>query len=559
MTLRLGPDLKVPDDAVTGAIALLAVKGAGKSNAARVMAEEMHRAGFPWVAIDPKGDWWGIRADGDGGKGLPVPILGGLRGDLPLEPQSGAFVADLIADQNLTAVLDVSEFSKREQARFLTDFGERLFRRHGRDRQPRHLFLEEADEYLPQRVYASMAPCVGMWSRIVKQGRQRGLGITLISQRSAVVNKDALTQTEALIALRTTSPQDRKAIGAWIDYHAVSGEVLATLPSLADGEAWVCSPHWLGVVERSQFRRSRTFDSGSTPAVSGERRPVAHMSDLDLDALREQMAETVERAEADDPKALRKRLAEAERKLAALDARPVETTVERVEVPTLSVDDVDLLRTVLAEAEALQRGIAASIDAAVRPLCEAVARAEAPASIQKPARAPQPAPIPDRPTAPRRDPTSELPKAQRAILGVLATHHPNPVGQVNVAVLTGYSHKSGNFSNALSALRTAGLIERGNPIGITLAGLDAVGDNYERTPTDPAALISWWRGKLGKAAGAILQAVFDAGQLSVAEIAERTGYSQVSGNFSNALSRLRSLGLVTGYGGAPIEIGEMFQ
>jgi hypothetical protein len=38
------------------------------------------------VIVDPKGDWWGIRSSADGkAPGLPVVILGGERGDVPLE------------------------------------------------------------------------------------------------------------------------------------------------------------------------------------------------------------------------------------------------------------------------------------------------------------------------------------------------------------------------------------------------------------------------------------------------------------------------------------------
>ena len=96
--LDVSPDLQLPDSMVTGSIALLAVKGAGKSNAAVVLAEPMHRAGLPWVAIDPKGDWWGIRSSRDGkGPGLPVSVFGGLHGDLPLAPEAGVLIADRVA------------------------------------------------------------------------------------------------------------------------------------------------------------------------------------------------------------------------------------------------------------------------------------------------------------------------------------------------------------------------------------------------------------------------------------------------------------------------------
>lgn len=88
--LRVGDGLTLPRDVVTQSIALLAIRRAGKSNAAAVIAEEIHGAGLPWVAIDPKGDWWGPRSSKDGtGPGLSVPIFGGLHGDMPLIPRGG--------------------------------------------------------------------------------------------------------------------------------------------------------------------------------------------------------------------------------------------------------------------------------------------------------------------------------------------------------------------------------------------------------------------------------------------------------------------------------------
>jgi hypothetical protein len=116
------------------------------------MAEEMYDAGLPWVAIDPKGDWWGVRAAGDGRHpGLSVLVFGGLHGDVPLEPTAGRLVADLVVEQRLTCVLDVSEMTKADQRRFLTDFADRLYRR---NTEPLHVFCEEADEYIPQRSWA---------------------------------------------------------------------------------------------------------------------------------------------------------------------------------------------------------------------------------------------------------------------------------------------------------------------------------------------------------------------------------------------------------------------
>jgi len=205
-------DLVLPDDAVTQTFAILGKRGSGKSSAAKVMAEEMHAAGHQWVAVDPKGDWHGLRSSVDGKQpGLPIPVFGGLHGDLDLSPTAGAVMAELIVTQGISCVLDVSGFdTKADQIRFLTDLGQGLYNHARRQLSPIHLFLEEADEFLPQMVDKDMGRCVGVWTRIIKLGRSFGLGATLITQRSASVNKGALTQVDTLVAMRTTAPTDRK-------------------------------------------------------------------------------------------------------------------------------------------------------------------------------------------------------------------------------------------------------------------------------------------------------------------------------------------------------------
>jgi DNA helicase HerA-like ATPase len=223
--LHLSPDLVLPLEAATRRLAILAMSGAGKSNVAVVMAEQMFAAGIPWVAIDPKGDWWGVRSSKDGkGPGLPIPIFGGLHGDVPLEPTSGKLIGEMIVEQRLTCVLDISEFEDRQkQWGFLIDLGETLLRK---NRQVLHLFLEEADEYLPQRTSekGNLPKCLGVWQRVVKRGRFRGIGSTQITQRNASLNKDTLYMAEALIALRASGKADRDAVKGWVEHHSSSAE-----------------------------------------------------------------------------------------------------------------------------------------------------------------------------------------------------------------------------------------------------------------------------------------------------------------------------------------------
>ena len=55
--LKISDSLRLPIEAVTQTFGLLAVRGAGKSNTAAVMAEAMFAAKLPFVVVDPVGCW----------------------------------------------------------------------------------------------------------------------------------------------------------------------------------------------------------------------------------------------------------------------------------------------------------------------------------------------------------------------------------------------------------------------------------------------------------------------------------------------------------------------
>lgn len=539
--LRVADDFELPVDYVTSTGGILAKKGAGKSNAAVVLAEAMYTAGVPWVAVDPKGDWWGIRSSADGnGAGLPIVVFGGRHGDIPLEPTAGAFIADLVLTERLTCVLDVSEFSRADVRRFLLAFGERLYRQ--ADADPLHLFLEEAHEYLPQMVRGDDAQLVGAWQRIVKQGRFKGLGVTLISQRSASVNKDVLTQVDTLVMMRTTSPQDRAAVKAWIDVHGDSDDVLQTLPSLGAGEAWVWAPEW-NTLRRIQFLRRSTFDSGATPKVGEKRKAPATLADVDLARIKEQMAETIEKAKADDPRELRKRIKALEAELAKRELQIEERVIE-VEIPTPFVPPA-----AIEAAKVLLQALEVPVDR--KDLLGARPAGDRPAPVERQRATQRPDPTPRR--EPRRTPVpraesaevdAALGKGERTVLAVLA-QYPQGRTHAELAFLAGYSAKASTLGVILSTLRKLDLVEPGQPIRLTGAGADAVG------PVDVLSgqelLDQWMRHpRMGEGERKVLRTLIDAypEALTHGELCEITGYSPDASTMGVILSKLRKLGLV---------------
>jgi hypothetical protein len=564
--LRLGDGFSLPREAVSQTFGILAVRGAGKTYTAAVIVEELVGAGLPVVVVDPVGVWWGLRSSADWtAPGLPIIILGGDHGDVPLEVAAGALVAEFVVESRQSVVLDLSRFRKGETVRFMTDFAETLYRQ---SRAPLHLVIDEADALAPQRPQRGEERLLGAFEDLVRRGRARGLGVTLVTQRAAVLNKNVLTQIEVLICLRTIAPQDRDAIDDWIKVHGTPAEretMMASLASLERGTAWFWSPGWLHVFERVRIRRRRTFDSSATPSAQGgaATAPPA-LAPVDLDALRARMAETVDRLEAEDPRTLKKKIADLERQLAEVranaEAKPaahlapmheisLTRLVEALEEMGTKIDSlgkqaeflrtqdwvVDLFKALGRVAGGRTRTAGAS---APRPRASATTLPAEP----PPARAPRSR------APPRAEPGSPLAGVKagaRTMLMRLAQFEPRGgLTRDQLATLAGLTVSGGSFGDYLGHLRRSGLIFddagrfRATPLGLAHApsGLPVLDD------TDLRAV---WSSRLKAGARRMLAAVLAApSELSRQELATAAGMGLSGGSFGDYLSTLKRNGLV---------------
>ncbi len=550
ITVDVDSQVAFPPSVATQTIGILAKRGAGKSNTAAVLAEEMYAAGIPFIVIDPKGDWWGLRAARDGkGGGLEVPIFGGDHRDVPLEPGGGAELAEVIAEQRLSAVIDVSLFSKAKRLGFLADFAERLYRK---NRDPLHVFLEEADDYIPQQVRdkrgGNAARCLGAWEDVFQRARTKGLGASLITQRSAVINKNVLTQCETLIVLRTTAPQDRKAIKEWIDFQGGSRDVLESLPQLRDGEAWIWSPHWLGVMERVQVRLRRTYDSGATPEDSRRGKRAARLTDIDLAGLEKRFAESVERARADDPRELRKKIASLEKELRRLGG--VKSEPVRVEVPVLQDDErktIEDLRDGIESAAAMTSAAKECVELCSRDIGLLRSAVEARTTkAAKPAQA-MPAMQPREPAVAMNGAGSgQVPGGKFRAMMVALAQRGGPLTARQLATRSGGA-VSGTFDKYMARMRKSGWVTGSkHELRITAEGLAALGD-YAPLPTG-AELRRYWLDKVGGGRKrALLEQLFAhyPEPLTSEELAAAAG-GVISGTFDKYIAYLRRLELVEG-------------
>ena len=121
--LHLAPGLDLPLQAVTERFAFIGQSESGKTYAAMRLAELMLEVGAQVVALDPLGQWWGLRAAADGKHaGFKVTVFGGIHGDVPITPDTGELVARIIVERGISAVVDVSDFTSGQMAKFTSAF-----------------------------------------------------------------------------------------------------------------------------------------------------------------------------------------------------------------------------------------------------------------------------------------------------------------------------------------------------------------------------------------------------------------------------------------------------
>jgi hypothetical protein len=390
---------------------------------------------------------------------------------------------------------------------------------------------------------------LGAFQAIVRRGGLHGLGTTLISQRPALVNKSVLTQLDVLILLRLVAGNDQDAVDK--NYISRAGtkeqraELMGSIASLALGEAWVWEPGAEPpLYERVRIRQRTTFNSSATPKPGERRIEPRRLADVDIAAIKEAMAATIEKAKEDDPAELRRRIADLQRQLRE---RPAETekVVEYVETPVLTDEHLAEVARIVELAPMIE---AATASITMLALTIGEHRRAKLASPREFPRGTPRAPRPSQPVAkPEAAPVGDakLGKGERTVLGVLAEY---PEGRTSneLAFLAGYSAKASTLGVILASLRKAGLVEPGQPIRPTREGLAAVGGARER-PRGQALLDQWLRHpRMGEGERRVLKALIDMypSVPSHEELCDATGYSAGASTMGVILSKLRKLGLV---------------
>lgn len=581
MKLKISDELSLPKEAVTSTFVVYGGKGMGKTNFASIFCEELHRCNLRFSYLDPIGVSWGLRSSASGkAAGLEILILGGKHGDIPIEPTAGALIADFVVDENVNVIIDFSRHANGkmwgagEKIRFITAYTNRLFERQGEKRQPLMQIYDEAGRFVPQIIpkgAIEIAECIGAIEQLVELGRNIGIGVSLITQRSARMNKSVSELADVMIAFRTVGPRSVAAIDDWLSEN-ISKEwrarIIDEIRSLPVGKAMIVSPGWLQIEKAIQIRPRQTFDSSSTPKPGEKIKPPKKRAEIDLGKYRERMTETIARATQDNPVELRKQITQLKRELAAAPkpAPRVETKTEikTIEVPIILNGQLKKIEKVVGRLEKISipfNDFGKRLSLAASELATVIRQASAPkpAIISRPATK---SPVAFTPAIAKREKSdaeydftrTPLGKGERLCLIAIA-QHVEGVARDTITQITGYKRSSRDAY--LQRLRNRGFMNDGQIITATQEGIAALGDDYEPLPTG-YQLQQYWMQRLPTGERNVLEVAIKSypNPVSRETIDEATGYKRSSRDAF--ISRLQSRRLLQSGGGDIMASDKLF-
>jgi hypothetical protein len=469
---------------------------------------------------------------------------------------------------------------KEQRFRFIADFLEALY---DKNTLAMHLFLDEADAYCSQKPSSpQQARALSAADELVRRGGIGGIGVTMISQRAQVINKDVLSQVDALTVLRMNHPKDLGAIRDWVAAHVDADrarEMMGSFPALPRGEAWYWAPE-AGTFRRVSVRAKRTFDSGRTPRPGERTTPPKVLAGVDLERLGAKMAAAVQHQRENDPGELKKQLADLRAKNLELGARSagLEEQLAAAKKAKVVGEGVEIRRPVdlrrmgvlVKKIEGLVRGITGTssdlerhlgdlrIEALMlRDIAAAGGRQLGDKEVGMPVGAgavpKPPATVPERQQGAARrlsgaQPGGGLKPAHLRILSAIAWWE--SVGVVapdlgGVAFMAGTTIKSSAFDNNRSRLRVAGYIEYPSAGRVQLTAWGHALAPPPAFPPTSAALHEAILQKISPAIGRMLRALIGAypRELSLDEFAWQAGTSTTSSAFDNNRSWLKARGL----------------
>ncbi len=274
--LHISDDLDFNLEEIIGkCIGIMGIRGSGKSNTAGVIFEELLKHNYPLTVVDIDGEYFGLKEE------YELLVIGeGKNVDINIEPEDAPQVAEISLKQSIPVVLDLSGYLKEDQHEMLKHYFTALWNWAGKLRKPYMIGIEESHEFIPQGKKNELKEII---TRLSLRGRKRGLGAVIISQRSAKVEKDVLTQAGMLFLHRVVHEADMKVYNDLLPWK--KGKVRDKVNTLDTGDCI-----YLDEKETKQIyvRERSTFHAGFTPSLDTVETPqLKQVGESIIDAIEE--------------------------------------------------------------------------------------------------------------------------------------------------------------------------------------------------------------------------------------------------------------------------------
>lgn len=548
--------------------------GGGKSYLLRRLAEKLFGKVQVFL-IDREGEFASLREKYD-------YLHVGQGGDTPADIRSARLLAEKLLELRASAVFDLYEaFRARPSDRraWVRGFLESVMDAPKKFWRPLVVIVDEAHLFCPQETpkAASMVEreiisgCKEAMVSLATVGRKRGFCAVWATQRLAKLDKDASAELfNRLVGMTIEDVDVDRATELMSVSRDEKADFKESLKKLEPGHFYafgraISTERILVKIGRVQT----THPEPGSAAAATPPPPPAKVKAL-LPKLQDlpKEIETRARTEADlknEVRTLKAALA-SQKKVDPRASRPAPQAVPKIvvrEVPVVKGPELVRLERAMGACDRAAGKIQESLGALrgfsdlVRRQVTALEHRRRGKELPPPPPA-KPSRIVNRAALPLSKPTGNgdsdgLDKAARAILIVLAQNEEGCLAG-RLALLAGYRY-SGGFRNALSALRGRDYLSGGNAdvMKITESGREAISGQYEPLPVGQELASYWLRHpSFGLAERKILDVLLEHPEgIAGMELAEKAGYGY-SGGFRNALSTLRTAGVLVGKNNEPM-------
>lgn len=526
--------------------AVLGIPNTGKTYTATKIAEGLMDAGIPIIVFDPIGVWKNLKIGNDKNKGYPIVVAGGDETcDIILTAANAKEIVRAAMQERISLVIDFYSKSLIHKATWISvvQSAIEVLLYENRDYGLRHIFIEEAAEFIPQRVQPQHGKVYAAIESVARMGRNSGLGMTLINQRAEEVNKAILELCHTTLLHKQVGKNSLQSIQKWLDVREIPTikKIMTEIPRLTAGQCYVIGideqPKLIQVLLKKTFHPSQSkgipvktnllpvdvsdFVAKMNAILKPIQSPAKKITSFAPSEENFNLSKEIIFQKDQEIKNLKEEINDRVRY--ELDLKSKFHHVQNA--ARKAVSDLHSALELLTKIDqmSVDRYVKMGVYVAVKPVGLA--------------------PVKNNDHIPIVTDGSNIPNGKSGETRLLQAlvSRPDGLTKTRMCAIAGLRPNSGTTSNYFSSLRQKGLISlAGGLYFITIEGDRQAG--LRAYHPHPKELLQHWQGIIGEGNGAgrifsYLTSIYPNGATR-AELAEQTDMSEKSGTFSNYLSTL---------------------